>query len=69
MPFDIIYVNFFLVFLFNYIGPFRYLDATGVDKFVNRMEKLRDMHGERFEIAPILYDYAKDPSKKFHNLK
>ncbi|EDV23122.1 uncharacterized protein TRIADDRAFT_58079 [Trichoplax adhaerens] len=48
-------------------GPFRYLDAIGVDKFVNQMEKLREIHGERFEIAPMLYDYAKDPSKKFHS--
>ena len=66
MLFDVLmHVIFFCICT----GPFRYLDATGVDKFVNQMEKLRDMHGERFEIAPILYDYAKDPSKKFHSLK
>lgn len=48
-------------------GPFRYLDAYGADKFVERMEKLHEtIGGERFVPCQMLLDYAKDPSKKFH---
>lgn len=48
-------------------GPFRYLDAYGTDKFVERMEKLQEtIGGEQFVPCQMLLDYAKDPSKKFH---
>ena len=48
-------------------GPFRYLDAYGADKFVERMHRLHEaIGGDRFVPCQMLLDYAKDPSKKFH---
>ena len=47
-------------------GPFRMLDITGTQKFVDTMYKWRDAKGAQFEPAQILVDYAKS-GKKFHN--
>lgn len=49
-----------------YGGPFRYLDRTGVQQFVDRMYRYRDQKGAHFEPAQILKDYAAQ-NKKFHN--
>jgi 3-hydroxyacyl-CoA dehydrogenase/enoyl-CoA hydratase/3-hydroxybutyryl-CoA epimerase len=35
-------------------GPFRYLDALGLPAAIERMERLREAHGPRFEPAPLL---------------
>ena len=52
---------------FRFLGPFRYLDAYGADKFVERMHRLHEsIGGDRFVPCQMLLDYAKDPSKKFH---
>lgn len=51
----------------QFLGPFRYLDAYGADKFVARMERLHEtVGGERFVPCQMMLDYAKDPTKKFH---
>ena len=47
-------------------GPFRMLDITGTQKFVDRMYRYRDIHGLQFEPCQILKDYAA-AGKKFHN--
>lgn len=39
-------------------GPFRYIDAVGVDAFVARLQTLVEAHGSRFEPAPILQTMA-----------
>lgn len=41
-------------------GPFRYVDAVGAATIVARLERYRDLHGARFEPAPILVQMAKD---------
>ncbi len=46
-------------------GPFRMIDAFGVQKLVDVMSKYRDELGPQFAPAPILVDYAK-ANKKFH---
>jgi len=46
-------------------GPFRMLDHTGTQQFVDRMLKFRDEKGPQFEPADILKDYAK-AGKKWH---
>ncbi len=40
-------------------GPFRYVDGVGIRSLVERLEKLRDRHGPRFEPAPLLRDAAR----------
>ena len=47
-------------------GPFRYLDLVGAQSFLNDMKKFEDRYGERFKVATIIEDYAKE-NKKFHN--
>src|SRR5512138_3188807 len=37
-------------------GPFRFVDAMGTRTFLERMEALRDKHGDRFEPAPLLVE-------------
>ena len=39
-------------------GPFRYMDTLGADLVVQRLEKLKAEHGERFTPAPVLLDLA-----------
>ena len=46
-------------------GPFRYMDHTGVEIIVERMNSLQKEHGDRFKAASLLLDYSKD-GKKFH---
>ena len=47
-------------------GPFRFVDSFGAQKLLDKINKFRDTYGEHFEPAPLLVDFAKDPSKKFH---
>src|SRR5512139_104462 len=37
-------------------GPFRFVDAMGTKAFLERMEALRERHGDRFEPAPLLVE-------------
>jgi 3-hydroxyacyl-CoA dehydrogenase/enoyl-CoA hydratase/3-hydroxybutyryl-CoA epimerase len=46
-------------------GPFRYADEVGTRTLFERMERLRQKHGERFAPAPLLAEYAKG-NKKFY---
>ena len=46
-------------------GPFRYVDATGADKVVRKLEGYRDRLGARFTPAPVLVEMAKSHGK-FH---
>ncbi|MFT5135986.1 MAG: 3-hydroxyacyl-CoA dehydrogenase/enoyl-CoA hydratase/3-hydroxybutyryl-CoA epimerase [Arenicella sp.] len=39
-------------------GPFRYMDALGVDLVLEKLTALREIHGERFTPAPMLVDLA-----------
>ena len=47
-------------------GPFRYLDAVGVDTYVGMMNGFADKYGPQFEPCQLLKDYAK-AGKRFHN--
>ena len=46
-------------------GPFRYLDRLGARFALERVEKLRARHGERFRPAPMLVDMARE-GRTFH---
>ena len=46
-------------------GPFRYLDRMGADAAVGQLEKLRGIHGARFEPAAMLEDMARE-GRSFH---
>lgn len=46
-------------------GPFRYIDSVGAKEVVKIMQDLASKHGERFEPAQILVDYANN-GKKFY---
>ena len=46
-------------------GPFRYIDTVGAQFVVDTLNDLTAKHGERFEPAQILVDYAKN-NKKFY---
>ena len=35
-------------------GPFRYLDSNGCAKIIDKLEKLSDQYGKRFQPAPII---------------
>jgi 3-hydroxyacyl-CoA dehydrogenase/enoyl-CoA hydratase/3-hydroxybutyryl-CoA epimerase len=39
-------------------GPFRYMDALGVDVVLEKLTALREIHGDRFTPAPMLVDLA-----------
>jgi 3-hydroxyacyl-CoA dehydrogenase/enoyl-CoA hydratase/3-hydroxybutyryl-CoA epimerase len=41
-------------------GPFRFMDALGADEVVQRLRHYQDIHGARFEPAPVLAEMAKD---------
>jgi len=47
-------------------GPFRLIDTTGAQKFVDTMNRYRDIHGEQFAPAQLVVDMAK-AGKKFHS--
>ena len=51
---------------FIFSGPFRFVDSYGAQKLVDKIRELRDLHGEHFEAAPMLLDYAKQ-DKTFHS--
>ena len=46
-------------------GPFRYADTLGAKELLDRIERLRARHGERFEPAPLLVEHAAS-GKTFH---
>jgi 3-hydroxyacyl-CoA dehydrogenase/enoyl-CoA hydratase/3-hydroxybutyryl-CoA epimerase len=46
-------------------GPFRHLDRLGARLVLERMERLRAHHGERFRPAPMLLDLARE-GRTFH---
>jgi 3-hydroxyacyl-CoA dehydrogenase/enoyl-CoA hydratase/3-hydroxybutyryl-CoA epimerase len=46
-------------------GPFRHADAVGPKALLDRMERLRQRFGDRFEPAPLLVDHART-GKPFH---
>ena len=47
-------------------GPFRFMDALGIDDVVSKLEVYQVRHGQRFEPAPVLTDMAKR-GDKFHH--
>ncbi len=46
-------------------GPFRYADKLGPKELLDRMERLRARHGERFAPAPLLVEHAAS-GRPFH---
>lgn len=50
-------------------GPFKFIDAYGADKILDKMNKFRDIYGIQFEACDLLRDHAKDSSKKFYPSK
>jgi enoyl-CoA hydratase/long-chain 3-hydroxyacyl-CoA dehydrogenase len=46
-------------------GPFRLIDTTGAQKFVDTMNRYQEKHGEQFAPAQLIVDMAKE-GKKFH---
>jgi hypothetical protein len=42
-----------------------YIDSVGADVIVDKMERLRQEHGERFAPPQLLVDHAK-AGKRFH---
>jgi 3-hydroxyacyl-CoA dehydrogenase/enoyl-CoA hydratase/3-hydroxybutyryl-CoA epimerase len=46
-------------------GPFRYVDAIGSRAFLERMEALREKHGQRFAPAPLLVERGR-AGEPFH---
>jgi len=49
-------------------GPFRYADALGAGALRDRLESLRERHGERFAPAPLLADTARRGAR-FHDAR
>uniref|UniRef100_A0A8C9SXA6 enoyl-CoA hydratase n=1 Tax=Scleropages formosus TaxID=113540 RepID=A0A8C9SXA6_SCLFO len=47
-------------------GPFRFVDAFGADKLVQKMKKYEEVYGNQFTACQLLQDHAKDSSKKFY---
>ena len=47
-------------------GPFRFLDSFGAKNLLDKINRFREVCGEHFEPAPLLVDYAKDPTKRFY---
>ncbi|XP_066450509.1 trifunctional enzyme subunit alpha, mitochondrial [Eleutherodactylus coqui] len=48
-------------------GPFRYTDAFGANRIVEKMRKYENVYGSHFTPCQLLLDHAKDASKKFHH--
>jgi 3-hydroxyacyl-CoA dehydrogenase/enoyl-CoA hydratase/3-hydroxybutyryl-CoA epimerase len=46
-------------------GPFRYIDSTGPDVIVKRLEELHARFPQRFAVAPLLVEHAR-ARKRFH---
>ena len=49
-----------------YVGPFRFVDSFGAQNLLDKINHFREVYGEHFDPAPLLVDYAKDPSRKFY---
>jgi 3-hydroxyacyl-CoA dehydrogenase/enoyl-CoA hydratase/3-hydroxybutyryl-CoA epimerase len=41
-------------------GPFHYTDSIGPRVLIDKLQRLADMHGNRFIPANLLLDYARD---------
>ena len=50
-------------------GPFRWVDAFGAQKLVQKMELYQNAYGAPFKPAQTLVDMANNPSKKFYPSK
>jgi 3-hydroxyacyl-CoA dehydrogenase / enoyl-CoA hydratase / 3-hydroxybutyryl-CoA epimerase len=48
-------------------GPFRYADAQGLGRILERLEYLQKRHGGRFEPAPLLLEMVKDGRRNFYS--
>ncbi|XP_063298010.1 trifunctional enzyme subunit alpha, mitochondrial [Pelobates fuscus] len=48
-------------------GPFRYTDAYGAKRLVERLRKYENVYGSQFTPCQLLIDHANDPNKKFHH--
>jgi 3-hydroxyacyl-CoA dehydrogenase / enoyl-CoA hydratase / 3-hydroxybutyryl-CoA epimerase len=48
-------------------GPFRYADAQGLGRILERLEYLQKKHGGRFEPAPLLLEMVKDGRRNFYS--
>ena len=46
-------------------GPFKYVDQMGASNIVDRLKKLSETYGGRFEPAQLLVDNAKAGTKFF----
>ena len=46
-------------------GPFHFVDATGAEKVVRRLEEFATRHGRRFQPAPLLRRMAADGERFF----
>ncbi|XP_075213578.1 monolysocardiolipin acyltransferase Mtpalpha [Lycorma delicatula] len=47
-------------------GPFRWVDAFGADKLVNKMLLFQQQYGVSFQPCQLLLDHSKDSSKLFY---
>ncbi|XP_062407566.1 hydroxyacyl-CoA dehydrogenase trifunctional multienzyme complex subunit alpha a isoform X2 [Sardina pilchardus] len=47
-------------------GPFRFVDAFGADKLVQKMRRYEEVYGNHFTPCQLLLDHAKDASRRFH---
>jgi 3-hydroxyacyl-CoA dehydrogenase/enoyl-CoA hydratase/3-hydroxybutyryl-CoA epimerase len=47
-------------------GPFRYIDAEGPSRLVDRLQRLADLHGARFQPSDLLRQMAKK-GPRFHD--
>ena len=52
--------------IYTRAGPFRFVDTYGARNLLDKINQFRERYGNQFDPAPMLVDYAKDPSKKFH---
>ena len=50
-------------------GPFRFLDSFGANNLLAKINHFREVYGDHFDAAPMLVDFAKDSSKRFHPSK